>query len=130
MRRTRLESRGWADRKPWQRIAAGVLYPVRLVVRLGLIGIAAASVAPLLADRLPPLATFESFRLHMAVASLPLAVLGLCFRPRWLAVLGLLAFAWNIATVWPYMPLHEAEAGLADGATADAGGDSAPHLKV
>jgi endonuclease/exonuclease/phosphatase (EEP) superfamily protein YafD len=130
MQRTRFEPNGWADGHPGHRIAAFALYPVQLVAHLGLIGIAVASVAPLLADRLPPLATFESFRLHMAVASLPLAALGLCFRPRWLAVLGLLAFAWNIATVWPYLPLHEAEAGLADGATADAGGDSAPHLKV
>jgi len=132
MRRTRFGSRRSTDRNPWQRVVACVFYPVQLVAHLGLIGIAVASVAPLLADRLPPLATFESFRLHMAVASLPLALLAFCFRPRWFAVLGPLAFAWNIATVWPYLPLHGAEVGLADGAVADAktGAESSPRLKV
>jgi endonuclease/exonuclease/phosphatase (EEP) superfamily protein YafD len=68
----------------------------------------------------------ESFRLHMAMASLPLAILALCFHPRWLAVLGPLAFAWNIATVWPYLPLHDGEGGSAN----VTGTDSTAHLKV
>jgi endonuclease/exonuclease/phosphatase (EEP) superfamily protein YafD len=122
MRRTRFGSRGWAGASdaPWRRVAAGVFYPVQLLVHLGLIGIAVASVAPLLAGSLPPLASFESFRLHMAVASLPLTVLALAFRPRWLAVLGPLAFAWNIVPVWPWLPMHD---------TAVAAQDR-PHLKV
>jgi endonuclease/exonuclease/phosphatase (EEP) superfamily protein YafD len=120
MPRKRFGSRRSTDRTPSQRIVASIFYPLQLLVHLGLIGIAVASVAPLLADWLPPLATFESFRLHMAVASLPLAVLALLFRPRWLAVLGPLAFAWNIVTVWPYLPLHGA-------AAEDAGSQ---HLKV
>ncbi len=42
----------------------------------------------------------------------------------------MLAFAWNIGTVWPYLPLHDADAGLADGAVAVPGADSATPLKV
>lgn len=95
------------DLSPARRILAAVFYPVKLAVQLGLLGIAVASVAPLLADAFPPLASFESFRLHMAAASLPLALLALGFRPRGFAALGLLAFAWNIVTVWPYLPLQD-----------------------
>jgi endonuclease/exonuclease/phosphatase (EEP) superfamily protein YafD len=130
MRRTRFGLRGGAGAAdaPWRRVGAGIFYPLRLLVHLGLLGIAAASVAPLLAGSLPPLASFESFRLHMAVASLPLAVLALAFRPRWLALLGPLAFAWNIVPVWPYLPLHQPE--LTGGAVADAGADAAARFKV
>jgi endonuclease/exonuclease/phosphatase (EEP) superfamily protein YafD len=86
--------------------AAALLYPVQLVVHLGLIGVFVGSFAPLLAQQVPPLATFESFLPHMTAAGLPLALLALCFRPRWLAVLGPLTFAWNIATIWPWLPIH------------------------
>jgi endonuclease/exonuclease/phosphatase (EEP) superfamily protein YafD len=78
-----------------------------MLVHLGLLGIFVGSFAPLFADSVPPFATFESFLPHMAAASLPLTILGLCFRPRWLAVLGPLVFAWNIVTIWPYLPIHE-----------------------
>jgi endonuclease/exonuclease/phosphatase (EEP) superfamily protein YafD len=134
MRRTRFGSRGLAgaDASAAPRVLAAVFYPVKLVVHGALLGTAVASVAPLLADYLPPLASFESFRLHMAVASLPLALLALCFRPRAFAVLGPLVFAWNIVTVWPYLPLRGAEPGLANGAAADAGTRAEPiaRLKV
>ena len=112
---------------PAQRVVAAILYPVKLLVQVGLLGVAVGSFAPLLAMHIPPLATFESFLPHMTAASLPLALLALCFRPRWFAGLGLLAFAWNIGTLWPYLPLHQPE--LAGGAVAD-GADPAPHLKV
>jgi endonuclease/exonuclease/phosphatase (EEP) superfamily protein YafD len=123
MRRTRFGSSGWAGRNaaPALRIAAAIIYPVKLLVQVGLLGIAFGSLAPLLADQIPPLATFEAFLPHMTAASLPLALLALCFRPRWLAVLGPLVFAWNIGTIWPYLPRH------ADPETA---ADSAPALKV
>jgi endonuclease/exonuclease/phosphatase (EEP) superfamily protein YafD len=123
MRRTRFGSSGWAGRNaaPAQRIAASIFYPVKLLVQVGLLGIAFGSFAPLLADRVPPLATFESFLPHMTAASLPLALLALCFRPRWLALLGPLVFIWNIFTIWPYLPPQD-DAGTA--------AESAPALKV
>jgi endonuclease/exonuclease/phosphatase (EEP) superfamily protein YafD len=34
-----------------------------------------------------------------------LSVLGLLFRPRWMAALGVLSFAWNAAIIWPYLPV-------------------------
>jgi endonuclease/exonuclease/phosphatase (EEP) superfamily protein YafD len=120
MRRGRFGSRGWAQGSPAQRIAASVLYPVQLLVHVGLLGIAVGSFAPLLADRIPPLATFESFLPHMTAASLPLGLLALFFRPRWFAVLAPLVFAWNIVTIWPYLPLHASDAATAAG----------PRLKV
>jgi endonuclease/exonuclease/phosphatase (EEP) superfamily protein YafD len=98
-------------------IVVALLYPVQLFVHVGLIGIFLGSFAPLLAHQVPPLATFESFRLHMAVAALPLAVLALLFHPRWLGLLGLLAFAWNIGTVWPYLPLGSPAPVEAEGTT-------------
>jgi endonuclease/exonuclease/phosphatase (EEP) superfamily protein YafD len=122
MRRGRLGSRGWAgrDASPAQRLAAIVLYPVKLLVHVGLLGIALGTVAPLLADRIPPLATFESFMPHMAAASLPLGLLALCFRPRWFALLAPIAFLWNIMAIWPYMPVAAVEDQVPDG----------PRLKV
>ncbi|GAB2177864.1 endonuclease/exonuclease/phosphatase family protein [Dongia sp. agr-C8] len=86
-------------------LVAALLYPVQLLVHVGLIGIFLGSFAPLLAHQIPPLATFEAFLPHMTATSLPLALLALLFRPRWLALLGPLAFAWNIGTIWPYLPL-------------------------
>jgi endonuclease/exonuclease/phosphatase (EEP) superfamily protein YafD len=133
MRRTPSGSRGFAGGSATAaRVLAAVLYPVKLVVHCALLGMAVASVAPLLADYLPPLASFESFRLHMAVAGLPLFLLALCFRPRAFALLGPFVFAWNIVPVWPYLPLHGAETGFANGAVADAGtgAESAARLKV
>jgi endonuclease/exonuclease/phosphatase (EEP) superfamily protein YafD len=97
-------------------VAAALLYPVQLFVHVGLIGIFIGSFAPLLGHQVPPLATFESFLPQMAAAALPLAALALLFRPRWLALLGLLAFAWNIGTVWPYLPLGSPAPAEADGA--------------
>lgn len=120
MRRGRFGSRAWEDGSLAQRVAAAVLYPVQLLVHVALLGIAVASFAPLLADLAPPLATFESFLLHMTVASVPLGLLGLCFRPRWLALLAPLVFAWNIAAIWPYLPLGTAAEPAVDG----------PRLKV
>jgi endonuclease/exonuclease/phosphatase (EEP) superfamily protein YafD len=113
-------------------LVAAVFYPVKLLVHVGLLGITIGSFAPLLSDRFPPFATFEAFLMQMTAVSLPLAVLALCFRPRWFAILGPLVFAWNIGTVWPYLPWHEPEGLVAGGAVADAatGADSAPRLKV
>lgn len=111
MPRTRFGSRGRPGRYgsawPASSILAALLYPLQLGVHAGLLGIFFGSFAPLLAHQFPPLATFESFLLHMTLASLPLALAALCFRPRWFALLGLLAFAWNIGPLWPYLPFHE-----------------------
>lgn len=104
-------------------VVAALLYPVQLFVHVGLIGIFLGSFAPLLAHQVPPLATFESFQLHLTLASLPLAALALLFRPRWFALLGLLAFAWNIVPLWPYLPFQEP-------ALESAGAESTPKLKV
>jgi endonuclease/exonuclease/phosphatase (EEP) superfamily protein YafD len=35
-----------------------------------------------------------------------LAVLGLLFRPRWMVLLGVLSFAWNLVILWPYLPVR------------------------
>ena len=121
MRRTRFGSRGRPGRlasgAATEGIVAAILYPVKLLVHAGLIGILVGSFAPLFANQIPPLATFESFLPHMTVASLPLAVLALCFRPRWLAVLGPLAFLWNIGTIWPYLPIGTPATAESQGST-------------
>ncbi len=52
------------------------------------------------------LAFFESFRLQLCVGAAVLAVLGLLFRPRWMVLLGVLSFAWNLAILWPYLPFR------------------------
>jgi endonuclease/exonuclease/phosphatase (EEP) superfamily protein YafD len=122
MRRGRFGSRGrpgrYAAAAPARGIAAAILYPLQLLVHLGLIGIFIGSFAPLFAAGVPPLAALESFLPHMTAASLPLTLLALCFRPRWIAVLGPLVFAWNIGTIWPYLPI--AAPSVAQGAVADA----------
>jgi endonuclease/exonuclease/phosphatase (EEP) superfamily protein YafD len=128
MRRTHFGLRGRPGRfpsaSPVAGIAAALLYPVQLGVHAGLLGVFVGSFAPLLADQFPPLATFESFLLHLTLASLPLALAALCFRPRWFALLGLLAFLWNIGPLWPYLPFHATP-------TAEPGeADTAPKLKV
>jgi endonuclease/exonuclease/phosphatase (EEP) superfamily protein YafD len=108
MRRTRFGSKGRLGgfaSSPTGEIVAAILYPVKLLVHLGLLGVFVGSFAPLFANQIPPLATFESFLPHMTIASLPLALLALCFQPRWLAVLGPLVFLWNIGTIWPYLPI-------------------------
>ncbi|WP_395019371.1 endonuclease/exonuclease/phosphatase family protein [Dongia sp.] len=105
-------------------VFAALLYPIQLLVHVGLIGVFVGSFAPLLAHQFPPLATLESFLLHITLASLPLTLLGLLFRPRWLALLGLLAFAWNIFPLWPYLPFH------APVTAESAGLEAAPKLKV
>jgi endonuclease/exonuclease/phosphatase (EEP) superfamily protein YafD len=122
MRRGRFGLRGRPGRyesaSPALGIVAAILYPLQLFVHLGLIGIFVGSFAPLFAASVPPFATFESFLPHMAAASLPLTLLGLCFRPRWLAGLGPLVFAWNIGTIWPYLPINAPA--VTDGAVAEA----------
>ena len=136
MRRTGFGSRAWTGRGGSPSllgpVLAAIFYPVKLLVHVGLLGITFGSLAPLLGDRFPPFATFESFLMQMTAASLPLALLALCFRPRWFAILGPLVFAWNIGTLWPYLPLHEPDGLLANGAVADAktGADSTTRLKV
>ena len=109
MRRTRYGSKartdGFASASPPPGVAAAILYPVKLVVHLGLLGIFVGSFAPLFARQMPAFAIFEAFLPHMTAVSLPLAALALCFRPRWLAVLGVLVFLWNIGTIWPYLPI-------------------------
>jgi len=118
MPRTRFGSRGrprFASGAATEGIVATILYPVKLLAHLGLLGVFAGSFAPLFANQIPPLATFESFLPHMTAASLPLALLALCFRPRWLAVLGPLVFLWNIGTIWPYLPIGTSEATTSEG---------------
>jgi endonuclease/exonuclease/phosphatase (EEP) superfamily protein YafD len=124
---------------PARRLLGVVVYPVQIVVHGGLLAVFAASFAPLFARSLSALATFESFLPHLAAASLILALLALLFRPRWIAILGPIAFAWNIATVWPYLPLDGLFGGwfgtLSHDAVADAtpdaaGASAAPVLKV
>jgi endonuclease/exonuclease/phosphatase (EEP) superfamily protein YafD len=117
MRRTRFGSRGrprFASAAT-EGIVAAILYPLKLIAHLGLLGVFVGSFAPLLANQIPPLATFESFLPHMTAASLPLALLALCFRPRWLAVLGPLVFLWNIGTIWPYLPIGTAATAQSEG---------------
>jgi endonuclease/exonuclease/phosphatase (EEP) superfamily protein YafD len=89
-----------------RRVLAVLAYPPRLVVQGGLLVAALATVAPLLAGVAPVLAMFESFRLQLCVGGAALAVLGLLFRPRWMAMLGVLALAWNLAILWPYLPFR------------------------
>lgn len=108
-----------ATPSPGSRLLGVIAYPVQLLVHTGLLGLVVASAAPLFADRLPPLAALESFRPHLAAAGLLLALPALLFRPRWFALAGPLAFAWNIGPVWPYLPL-DGILGRA-GAVADAG---------
>jgi endonuclease/exonuclease/phosphatase (EEP) superfamily protein YafD len=100
---------------PAEGVFGALLYPVKLLVHLGLLGVFLGSFAPLFAHQMPAFATFESFLPHMTAASLPLALLALCFRPRWLAVLGPLVFLWNIGTIWPYLPIGEPVAAEAEG---------------
>ena len=92
------------------RLLGALVYPLKLVVQVGLLGAAIATLAPLLAGEAPVLAFFESFRLQIAVGAAVLAVLGLLFRPRWMVLLGVLAVAWNLAILWPYLPLRGATA--------------------
>src|SRR5215475_14426993 len=85
-----------------------IFYPLKLVVQVGLLGAAIATLAPLLAHQAPVLAFFESFRLQLGVGGAVLAVIGLLFRPRWMVLLGVLAAGWNLAILWPYLPAWRA----------------------
>jgi endonuclease/exonuclease/phosphatase (EEP) superfamily protein YafD len=105
------------------RLLGALLYPLKLVVQVGLLAAAVATLAPLLAGWVPVLAFFESFRLQIAVGAIPLVVLGLFFRPRWLALLGVIGLAWNLAIVWPYLP-------SAGGTGAIASAEPQPGFKV
>jgi endonuclease/exonuclease/phosphatase (EEP) superfamily protein YafD len=120
MRRTPYGSKGrtggFASASPPPGVVAAILYPVKLVVHLGLLGIFVGSFAPLFARQMPAFATFEAFLPHMTAASLPLAALALCFRPRWLAALGPLVFLWNIGAIWPYLPIGAPAAAETEGA--------------
>jgi endonuclease/exonuclease/phosphatase (EEP) superfamily protein YafD len=100
------------------RLLGAIAYPLKLVVQVGLLGAAVATVAPLLARHAPVLAFFESFRLQLAVGGAALAILGLLFRPRWLVLLGVLAAAWNCAILWPYLPSWRAAPAAAEEAGA------------
>jgi endonuclease/exonuclease/phosphatase (EEP) superfamily protein YafD len=93
-----------------RRLLGAVLYPVKLVVQVSLLGAAVATVAPMLAGEAPVLAFFESFRLQLCIGGAILAVLGLLFRPRWMVLLGVLAVVWNLAILWPYLPFRDATA--------------------
>lgn len=119
MRRTRFGSRrrtgGFAASAPVAGAIAALLYPLQLVAHLGLLAVFLGSFAPLLAHRMPALATFESFLPQMTAASLPLALLALGFRPRWLAALGPLVFLWNIGAIWPYLPIGAPAAAETEG---------------
>jgi len=84
-----------------------LLYPVQLIVHIGLLGVFVGSFAPLFMNLMPALATFESFYPHLAVASLLLTLPALLFRPRWFALLGPIAFAWSVANILPYLPTRE-----------------------
>jgi endonuclease/exonuclease/phosphatase (EEP) superfamily protein YafD len=108
---------------PVRRLLGALLYPVRLVVHAVLLGVFVASFSPFFSETLPGLAVFESFLPQLAAAALLLTLPALLFRPRWFAMLGPIAFAWNIATVWSYLPWPHAETG----ASAE---DAAPALKV
>jgi endonuclease/exonuclease/phosphatase (EEP) superfamily protein YafD len=86
------------------RLARGLLAPVAALVHVGLLGVAAATFAPLLAGWVPAFAALESFRILLAGAGGVLAVAGLLFRPRWLMLLGVVGCLWNLWIVWPYLP--------------------------
>ena len=125
MRRSRLMRR---EPSPGRRLLAALLYPVKLVVQVALLGVTLASFAPVFADRLPVFAVFESFLPQLAVVALALTLPALLFRPRWLAILGPVAVAWNIAAVWSYLPWQGGTTqASAEGASA---ADEAPVLKV
>jgi endonuclease/exonuclease/phosphatase (EEP) superfamily protein YafD len=140
MRRTRFGSRGWTAGGALSSygILGAVFYPLKLLVHVGLLGVTFGSFAPLFGDVYPALGIFEAFLPHMTAVSLPLSLLALAFRPRWMAVLGPVVFAWNIGTIWPYLPFHQPEGVAVNGAAADAqtgasaptGVESAPRLKV
>jgi endonuclease/exonuclease/phosphatase (EEP) superfamily protein YafD len=99
------------------RLLGAIAYPLKLVVQVGLLGAAIATLAPLLAHEMPVLAFFESFRLQLGVVGAVLAVIGLLFRPRWMVLLGVLAAAWNLVILWPYLPgWHAAPAAEEPGA--------------
>src|SRR5581483_2447764 len=98
------------DVAPAQRLLQALAYPLKLVIQVGLLGAALATLAPLLAGAVPLLAMFESFRLQLCVGGAILAVLGLLFQPRWMAALGVLSLAWNLAIIWPYLPFRAASA--------------------
>jgi len=99
-----------SDASRWRRPLGALAYPLKLVVQTGLLGAALATLAPLLAGQVPVLALFESFRLQLCVGGAVLAVLGLLFRPRWMALFGVLSLAWNLAILWPYLPSRAASA--------------------
>jgi endonuclease/exonuclease/phosphatase (EEP) superfamily protein YafD len=93
-----------------RRLLGALAYPLKLVIQVGLLGAALATLAPLLAGWAPVLAFFESFRLQLCLGGAALAVLGLLFRPRWMVLLGVLALVWNLAILWPYLPSRGASA--------------------
>ncbi|HVY99624.1 MAG TPA: endonuclease/exonuclease/phosphatase family protein [Dongiaceae bacterium] len=104
-------SRG--DASPGRRLFGALVYPLKIVIQAGLLGAAVATLAPLLAGATPLLGIFEAFRLQLCVGGALLTVLGLLFRPRAMALLGVLAVAWNLAILWPYLPLGGATPAVA-----------------
>src|SRR4051812_8428538 len=130
MRRNGLESRETPSLS--SRIVGGLTYPLKLVIHVGLLGVFVGSFAPLFTDAVPALATFESFLPHLTAVALILTLPALLFRPRWFALLGPIAVAWNIGTIWPYLPLDGSPDLGASGAVADAAtaGNAGPVLKV
>ncbi|MBW8882436.1 MAG: endonuclease/exonuclease/phosphatase family protein, partial [Asticcacaulis sp.] len=64
-----------------------------------------ASFLPLFTDLVPAFAILESFAPQLAGVGLALTLPALLFRPRWFALLGPIALAWNLVILWPYLPL-------------------------
>src|SRR4051794_25436059 len=117
MRRTALGT--WDRPSLGRRIVGALAYPPKLLIHAGLLGVFAGSFAPLFTDAVPALATFESFLPHLTAVALILTLAALLFRPRWFALLGPIAVAWNIGTIWPYLPLDGSPDLGASGAVAD-----------
>ena len=76
---------------------------LKAALKLGLLGLAAASLAPLFFEIDPLLSVAEHFALQIAVAAAVFAVLALSFRLRiWAAAGGLVAFG-NLILLWPFL---------------------------
>jgi len=114
------------------RMLGSLLYPVKLAVQLGLIGVTVASFLPVLLPQVPFFVSLESFTPQLVILGAILTVAAVLFRPRVLALVGPLGLAWNLAILWPYLPVGPIPAFNAwfGGGSAQATVAPGPKLKV
>lgn len=77
----------------------------KTAVTLGLLALAAASLAPLFGRLAPALSIAEHFALQILAAAVLLTVLALLFKLHAWAVIGSAIAVFNLVIVWPFLPL-------------------------